>query len=170
MRIAALVVLLGAMEALASSAIAMDIPALTAASSEVIRARVASSRAEWSGDHRRIVTHVTIDVLETWKGQAPEQITVLQPGGELDGLVQDVSGVAQLKPGEEVVLFLARAGPDHRVVGLAQGVYRVSGGPAPRALPASVQDLELVSPPGRTVGPRVPVALSQLRTQVKEAR
>jgi hypothetical protein len=170
MRIAALLVVLSSMDAVASSAIAMDVPALTAASSEVVRARVTSARAEWSGDHRRIVTHLSIDVLDTWKGHATAQLTVLQPGGERDGLTQLVPGVATLAPGEEVVLFLARTGPYYRVVGLAQGVYRVSSESSPRALPASVEDLELVAPAGRTPGPRVPVALDRLRAQVEAAR
>ena len=170
MRFAALLVLLGSADAMASSAIAMDVPAMTAASSEVVRARVTSTRADWTGDHRRIVTHVVVEILETWKGRAPGQITVLHPGGERDGLAQHVPGVATLAPGEEVVLFLARMGPYHRVIGLSQGVYRVSSERLPRALPASVQDLELVAPAGRTPGPREPVALDRLRAQVQEAR
>src|SRR5215471_9401007 len=170
MRIAALLVLLASMDAVASNAIAMDVPALTAAASEVVRARVTSARAEWTGDHRRIVTYVGVEILETWKGRPGEQLTVLQLGGERDGLVQHVSGVASLGTGEEVVLFLARAGPYHRVVGLAQGVYRISSGPSPRALPASVEGLELVAPPGRAPRARTPLAISQLRAQVQEAR
>ena len=50
---------------------------------------------------------------------------MVQPGGERDGIGQRVSGVAPPASGERVVLFLERAGPYHRVVGLAQGVYRV---------------------------------------------
>ena len=152
---------------------ALDLPALTAASSEVVRARVLSSRAEWSGDHRRLVTRVEVEILETWKGNAAARLTVVQPGGQRDGLVQHVSGVAALEPGQQAVLFLARTGPHHRVVGLAQGVYRVAPDSLqaePRAMPASVEDLTLVAPAGRSVPARTPLLLSELRQQVQDAR
>jgi len=165
--------LLGALLALpshASTALQLDVEGLTAAATDVVHGRVLSETSGWSGDHRRIVTRVAVAVLERWKGSAAGQVTVVRPGGHVGDLVQDVSGVAELRPGDEVVLFLARTGPYHRVVGLSQGIYLVSSGPEPQALPVSAQDLELVAPPGRTPSPRVPVALSQLRTQVKEAR
>ncbi|HVP62392.1 MAG TPA: hypothetical protein VMT11_17670 [Myxococcaceae bacterium] len=170
MRLAALLLLVGATDAAASSALAMDVSALTAASSEVVRARVASSRAEWSGDHRRIVTRVDLEVLESWKGLAVGRLTVLQPGGARDGLVQQVAGVAPLAPGEEVVLFLARSGPYHRVVGLAQGVYRISRRPDAEAFPASLEGLDLVAPPGGVIAPRTTISLARLRAQVEEGR
>src|SRR5262249_19080148 len=107
-----------AIPALASTAIQMDVPALTAHATEVVHGRIVSSVPGWTGDHRRIVTRVEVEVLETWKGTVAGKLTVVQPGGEVDGIGQRVSGVAELGPGEEVVLFLERTGPNHRVVGL----------------------------------------------------
>ncbi len=75
------------------------------------------------------------------------RITVVQPGGERDGIGQRVSGVAELSSGERVVLFLERAGPLHRVVGLAQGVYRVHPGDGAGREPGP-------SPPPRRPGAR----------------
>ena len=101
------------------------------------------------------------------------RVTVLQPGGERDGIGQRVSGVAPLQLGDRVVLFLERSGPYHRVVGMAQGVYRVvpvEGSAELRAVPASLEGLELVSPGGRTPEARTAVPLSELRTSVQAAR
>ena len=70
-------------------------------------------------------------------------------------------------------LFLERSGPYHRVVGLAQGVYRVvpvEGSTELRAVPAALEGLELVAPPGQTPAARTPVPLSELRTSVQAAR
>ena len=165
--------LLAAGTALASTAVRLDTPALTAASTDVVDAKVVSSSSEWTADHRRIVTHVVIEVRDTWKGTAHGRVTVVQPGGERDGIGQRVSGVAPLQLGERVVLFLERSGPYHRVVGLAQGVYRVvpvEGSNELRAVPASLEGLELVSPPGQTPEARTPMPLSELRTSVQAAR
>jgi hypothetical protein len=171
--VAPLVVLLAASPALASTAVEMDVSALAAASTDVVRGRVLASTPTWTADHRRIVTRVTLEVLEAWKGPGARQITVVQPGGELDGIGQRVAGVARLGPGEEVVLFLERAGPHHRVVGLAQGVYRVTADGASggmHAVPASLEGLHLVPPANQTPGLRGPLPLSELRKAVQAAR
>jgi len=168
-----LLTLLAAGAALASTAVRLDTPALTAAATDVVDGNVVSTSSTWTGDHRRLVTHVVVEVRDTWKGTAAGRITVVQPGGERDGIGQRVSGVAPLASGERVVLFLERTGPYHRVVGLAQGVYRivpVEGSTELRAVPASVEGLELVSPPGREPAARMPVPLSELRTSVQAAR
>jgi hypothetical protein len=168
-----LLTLLVAGAALASTAVRLDAPALTAAATDVVDGKVVSSSSAWTGDHRRIVTHVVVEVRDTWKGSATGRITVVQPGGEVDGIGQRVSGVAPLASGERVVLFLERTGPYHRVVGLAQGVYRVvpaEGSSELRAVPASTDGLELVSPAGREPAARTAVPLSELRTSVRAAR
>ena len=165
--------LLVAGTALASTAVRLDTPALTAAASDVVDGTVLSSSAVWTADHRRIVTQVVVEVRDTWKGSAAGRITVVQPGGERDGIGQRVPGVAPLASGERVVLFLERTGPYHRVVGLAQGVYRVvpaDGTGELRAVPASLEGLELVSPPGREPAARTALPLSQLRTSVQAVR
>jgi len=168
-RSALLVLLLGSI-ATASTAVQMDVPALTRAATDVVRVRVGSSRVAWTDDHRRLVTFVEVSVLETWKGAAADRLTLAQPGGERDGIGQHVSGVAPLTPGEEVVLFLEAQGPLHRVVGLAQGVYRVERGDpasAARAVPAGLEGLELVPPKGAVPAPRQPVDLEVLRDEVR---
>jgi hypothetical protein len=152
----------------ASSAMQMDVTALTRAASDVVRVRVSSTRCAWMDEHRRLVTFVEVEVLERWKGSAQGALRVVQPGGELDGIGQRVPGVAPLAVGEEVVLFLERRGPWHSAVGLAQGVYRVEHVPgAARAVPADVNGLALVAPQGRAAEPRRPVSLSALKDEVR---
>jgi hypothetical protein len=148
----------------------MDVAALTRAASDVVRARVTSSRCAWTEDHRRLVTFVEMEVLEGWKGPAPATLTVLQPGGERDGIGQRVAGVASLNAGEELVLFLERQGQLHRIVGLSQGVYRVqrtADGSAAWAVPVAVQGLALVAAPGSALQPRPAVSLEALRDGVR---
>jgi hypothetical protein len=165
-----LLLLLLATSALASSAVQMDLAALTQAASGIVRVRVMSSRCAWTEDHRRLVTFVEVEVLEGWKGPVAARLTVLQPGGERDGIGQRVAGVASLDAGEELVLFLERQGQLYRVVGLSQGVYRVerpADGSAPRAVPAAVQGLTLVASPGQAPHPRSSLSLEALREGVR---
>jgi hypothetical protein len=167
-----LALLLCAFPSGASTSIQMDLPALSRAATDVVRVEVRSARCEWTEDHRRLVTFVEVLVLEAWKGGAAGRLTVVQPGGERDGIGQRVSGVAPLSPGEELVLFLEAQGPLHRVVGLAQGVYRVqrsAPASAARAVPAGLEELELVAPRGAVPAARLPVALDVLRDQVRRA-
>ncbi|HUM12447.1 MAG TPA: hypothetical protein VLT82_15985 [Myxococcaceae bacterium] len=166
-----LALLTAAAPALASTALQMDVSSLTAQATDVVRGRVVSSTPAWTADHRRIVTRVEVEVLETWKGNATGRLTVLQPGGELDGIGQRVTGVAALGTGEELVLFLERSGPHHRIVGLAQGVYRITSAAGVRqAVPASLDGLDLVSPPGPAPAARRTVPLLQLREAVQALR
>jgi hypothetical protein len=167
---ASLLLLLLSGTALASAAVEMDVQALTRAASHVVRARVLSTRCAWTDDSRRLVTFVEEEVLEGWKGQATARLTVLQPGGELDGIGQRVPGVASLGVGEELVLFLERQGPLYRVEGLSQGVYRVqrvADGKPVQAVPAAVQGLTLVAAPGAQRHPRPTLSLEALREDVQ---
>ncbi len=155
---------------LASSAVQMDVPALARAASDIVHARVASTRSAWTDDHRRLVTFVEVDVLQGWKGQAAGKLTVVQQGGERDGFGQTVAGVATLTVGEELVLFLERQGPLYRVVGLSQGVYRVQSaadGTGSRAVPAGLEGLQLMAPAGKVLSPRTPLPLEELRSAVR---
>jgi hypothetical protein len=157
---------------MASSAVEMDVADLTQRATDVVRARVTSTRSAWTEDGRRLVTFVEVQVLEPYKGVARGHLTLLQPGGELDGLGQHVSGVARLDAGEEVVLFLERQGPVHRLVGLAQGVFRVSreGNTVDaRAVRASLEGLELLAPSGQPPRARSPMTLDRLRQAVRTA-
>ena len=171
MKALALSLVFTALPALASTAVQMDVPALTRASTDVVRGRVLSSTPAWSGDHLRIITRVTVQVVEAWKGTAAGTVTVVQPGGELDGIGQRVDGVAPLAGGEDVVLFLEHSGPNHRVVGLAQGVYRVStAGGTPRAVPAALEGLHLAVPAGPAPAARAAMSVPELRDAVRAAR
>src|SRR2546422_147741 len=48
-------------------------------SDAVVHGRVEAQEARWSGDHRLIVTMVTITASEVWRGQAPVRLTERAP-------------------------------------------------------------------------------------------
>lgn len=98
----------------------------------VVRARVAACKVRRSA-RGRLVTDVTVDVLEVLKGRLDALTLVFeQPGGVLGGRGQVVPGVPRLAVGEEVVLFLGpehdrRVGKRRLVIGLCLGIFKTYG-------------------------------------------
>lgn len=124
---------LAAPMALATTLIAMDVPALTRASDLVVRGTVVRVEARWTNDGRRIITDNEILVAEVLKGAVSKKTVVaMQPGGEVGDVGQLVHGVAKFNVGDEVVVFLEARGERAFVVGLAQGRFVVDrSGPEP---------------------------------------
>jgi hypothetical protein len=108
---------------------AMSLEELTRAADLVVLGKVTSVRPEWSRDHRRILTRVLVQTTESWKGAPPRSpVAVLTPGGELDGIGQQISGIPEVSTGDRVILFLRQRADAFRLVGMAQGLFRVEPG------------------------------------------
>jgi hypothetical protein len=119
-------VLLLSLSASATTMLRVDLPELTRSSDTIVHGTVRRMESRWSGDGRRILTDVEIQVTETLKGQAGGTVLVTQPGGRVGDIGQRVSGLASFTQGEEVVVFLERRGTrSFRVAGMAQGKYKV---------------------------------------------
>ncbi|QRK07952.1 hypothetical protein JQX13_49695 [Archangium violaceum] len=146
-------VLLLCLPASATSMLRADLPELAQTADSIIHGTVRRVESRWSGDGRRIVTDVEIQVTEALKGQAGSTVLVTQPGGRVGDIGQRVSGLASFSPGEEVVLFLERRGPQaFRVSGMAQGKYKVQrteGGTSAMAVPEPTGDSLLLDPETR---------------------
>lgn len=133
----------------AGTAVRMDVPALVEGAEVVLEARVLSRRAvrEPNG---RIDTEYSLGVERTFLGEELASRAIRLPGGVLpDGRGMIVPGLPGLSVGEDVVLFLSRAGASGmRVpVGLAQGKLRIVTDPRGRRRLVRDQDgLELVDP------------------------
>ncbi len=162
-------------QALATSMLHQSIDSLTQSSDAVVRGKVKATQSRWSADHKRIITEVTIEVAEFFKGGGSPTLVVRQPGGEIDGIGQKVSGLASFSEGEEVVLFLERVETDkYRVAGMAQGKYRVERSSDKRAVfavPESTEEALVIDP--LTHAPvesdRQPMELASLRAKIRAA-
>lgn len=114
----------------------LEVEDLARSSTLVARARILSARARWTEGQKGIVTEVRAVVLGALasSGVPPRegrQITILQAGGEVDGVRLDWIGRPTFEPGEDLILFLQPHDPadpaDERmiVVGGKQGKMRV---------------------------------------------
>lgn len=146
-------VLLLSLAAGATTLLRADLPELAQTSDAIVHGTVRRVESRWSGDGRRIVTDVEIQVTEALKGQAGQAggtVLVTQPGGRVGDIGQRVSGLAAFTPGEEVVVFLERRGKQaFRVSGMAQGKYQVQrteGGKSAMAVPEPTGDVLLLDP------------------------
>ncbi len=158
----------------ATSLVALDVAGLTDGSDAVVRGRVVRVESRWTRDRLRIVTDVEIAVDGALKGQPPRTVVVLQPGGQVGDIAQAVSGLARFQPGEEVLVFLERQGPErYALVGMAQGKLRIersTDGRAAYAIPEDVGDALLLD--RRTGAPSRPLLrvqeLGELERQIRD--
>lgn len=167
----ALPVMLSVAAASATTLVQQDVAALTKASALIVRGTVTAVETRWTKDGARIMTDATVAVAETWKGAPRPTVVVMQPGGVVGEVGQQVHGTARFRVGEEVVLFLEPRGTRYLLSGMVQGkflVERSSDGAARFAR----QELEgeglLVDPASHQPVPSVALTLplDQLRAQV----
>ena len=143
-------------------------------STAIVRARVTGSRSATLGAGRGadIYTYFQLQVLETWKASGRPASEVAIPGGAVDGIRQSVSGAPTLQPGQEYVLFLwtSRSGLT-QVIGLSQGLFRVSPGASREMLAQRPPAAELMlDRAGNPVEDRaVSMQLQDLRARVRQA-
>jgi hypothetical protein len=105
----------------ASLVIALDLPELTSRAERVVVAQVLSVSARWDSQHRTIYSTVELAVAEIWKGALPGRLTIIQVGGEVDGITMRVHGLPDFTAGERAVLFLQGPAASSQLVGLGQG-------------------------------------------------
>ena len=93
---------------------------LTTGSDGVVVGKVAGMKSAWTADRSRIVTTVSISVDEQLKGTASgSTLSVVVPGGEVDGVGEWYSHSARFRRDEEVVVFARKD---------REGTLRVAGG------------------------------------------
>jgi hypothetical protein len=103
-----------------------DVESLTAAADAVVHAQVVRQSSAFGVRGGQIFTTVVLRPIETWKGEIGPQLSVLVPGGAVGELSQTVSGAAEFRDGEEVVVFLRhRANGVYSVEQLALGKFAV---------------------------------------------
>ncbi len=147
--VAAIVAAMAARPADASVAKRLTLAELARGSEVVVRGVVLSAESvEREGG--AILTVTTIEVADVLYGNPSSVVTVVEPGGEVNGIGLHVSGAARFVVGEEVVLFGERPkGPyaTHfpgavRPAAMSQGKFRVlRDSPVPRV----ARDLEGVT-------------------------
>jgi hypothetical protein len=99
---------------------------LVAAAPVIVHGQVVDVRAGWIEGRRAIETSVTVAAADYLKGNLGGSLTFRVPGGQIGRYRTVFVGAPEFKNGDEVVLFLKRAGAASLyIVGLNQGAFRV---------------------------------------------
>jgi hypothetical protein len=159
----------------ATTMLRLDVPELSQNSDTVVHGTVRRVESRWSGDRRRILTDVEIEVTESLKGQPGSTVLVIQPGGKMGDIGQMVHGTASFVPGEEVVVFLERKGASaFQLSGMSQGKYQVrraADNPTALAVPEDTQHVLLLDPDTRQASSaaRKTLTLQELKAAIRTA-
>lgn len=114
----------------ATQIMAMDLPALGRDADVVVEATVVSKQAFWNEGRTRILTRVELEIDRTHKGAPTGSLSVVQAGGEIDGMRMTVHGVTPWQVGERVLAFLEPAfDAQFRVTGFSQGKFSIETDP-----------------------------------------
>jgi hypothetical protein len=94
----------------------------------IILGKCVKTEAKFDPTGRWIVTYATFAVEDTMKGNAAGQLTIVTPGGSVNGIHQETIGVPAFREGDEHVVFLrnTRLGP--APLYFDQGTYDVATG------------------------------------------
>ena len=101
----------------------------------IVHGRVMDVRSALTGPQRTIESFVTLAVFESLKGDPGPTVTFRVPNGQVGRYRRILVGAPEFADGDEVVVFLrGRAPAMPSIVGLSQGLYRVSHDAAARPL------------------------------------
>lgn len=126
--VAALFGLFASVPAHATTLVELSLEQLSQASTEIVRGRAIAQEARWNSSHTTILTLTTIEIEQTFKGAPRRTVVIEQPGGALGNIRVRVPGTVSFRPRGSYYLFLEPAGAGasgYRLVGMAQGAYRV---------------------------------------------
>lgn len=85
----------------------MNLHQLDSESDGIILGTVKSVSCQWTDDQTSIFTTVVVSVENEVKGNTGQkEVTVIVPGGEVDGIIHRISVMPIFCPGEHVLLFL----------------------------------------------------------------
>ena len=164
--VSGLAILLVASPVDSSTTLELGIADLAERAERVVYARVVDSESWKDGI---AWTRVRLEVLEDWKGEGPERLELVQPGGFTGDFGTLVFGMPRFEQDEEVALFLVEDEGGQRVLGLSQGKFTVDGA---GGISRELHGLALARVGGHRSPTllKAPKELGELRSQVLESR
>jgi len=94
----------------------------------IILGKCLKTDARYDPTGRWIVTYATFTVEQSLKGDAAGLITIVTPGGSVNGIHQETSGVPVFQKGDEHVVFLRNTRLGLTPLYFNQGTYNVAAG------------------------------------------
>jgi len=121
------VLLLAPSAASATVMLELDLRALVGRADLVFVGKVIAKKSRWSEDRRHIVTDAVLAVQRSIHGRVTAKRVVIRSlGGTVGKVGMRVAGSPSLGVGQQLLLFTERRAGHRYVVGMRQGVYRVT--------------------------------------------
>ncbi len=106
----------------------LSLDQLAAGCDAVARVNFVGAESRW--ENGSIWTVTTVRVVETLKGNLPNEIEIRLPGGRVGHLTSSVDGTPKFNPGDDAVVFLKRTpAGGFTVAGWVEGTFRISRDP-----------------------------------------
>jgi hypothetical protein len=126
---AALLAVLLAGHAAATTVVAKSFEDLCAEADLVFLGTVESMRSAWSDPAKQAIeTRITFGDLTWLRGGPRAQLTLRFAGGTVDGLSEEIAGMPRFAVGDRVVIFARDGTYVSPIVGFHQGLFRVDDG------------------------------------------
>ncbi len=133
----ALLALLAAPGAHATSVVLLDLETHLSESSAVVEAIVGSQETSINFESNKPVTDTTLQIVDVVYGDAPSEVSVRQLKGKVGNIELHFPGAGDLVPGSRVLAFLVHAEGHWWLTALAQSVFETGQLlKLPAALPA----------------------------------
>jgi len=134
----------------------------------IVLGKCTNQRSGWDSDHRWILTYSTFKVEKAMKGTMQPEVTVVTPGGAVDGVHQDTIGMPVFREGADNVLFIRNTAAGPTVLYFEQGAYDVVRDPKGNRIvqPVASDTVHIDTQRGMAVGPEGPRPLPQFESDV----
>jgi hypothetical protein len=138
--------------------------------SAIIVGTCVAQRSEWDPARNWILTYSTFRIERTLKGGPAHEITIVTPGGTVDGITQEIIGVPRFREGDEHALFVRQSQAGPTVLYLEQGAYRVVKERGERIVQPSVSSAVLIDTGrGTAVAPEGRRSLREFEGSIRES-
>jgi hypothetical protein len=137
----------------------------------IVLGKCMNQRADWDNDHRWILTYSTFKVEKAMKGSLQQQVTIVTPGGAVDGVHQDTIGMPSFREGGDNVLFIRNTAAGPTVLYFDQGAYDVVADAKGNRIvqPVATDTVHIDTQRGLAVGPEGARPLPQFEGEVNSS-
>ncbi|HXG57671.1 MAG TPA: hypothetical protein VNL91_01450 [Thermoanaerobaculia bacterium] len=137
----------------------------------IILGECVETRSEWDPSKRFILTRSVFRVAESLKGAAAAELTIVTPGGSVEGIHQDSIGIPAFREGDERVLFVRSTRAGQTLLYFDQGTYDVTTDERGEKIvhPVASEAVLVDTQRGMAVRPEGAMSLREFRQSVRDS-
>lgn len=136
----------------------------------IVYGECVKTESRWDASHSSILTYSTFRVEKSMKGAPAQQITIVTPGGSIDGVHQSSIGIPSFDEGAQHVIFVRNTAVGPTVLYADQGAYDVvDDGREKIVRPVASEAVRVDTQRGMAVAPEEVRTLRSFETAVQSS-